>query len=204
MTLLQALIRPDRGENARRAEVARAANLLQVGEFQFLQLAYDEWRGREMPEALINRLFTAYMLHDQTPWWALRPPRPCAGRPGRPERGRPRLAQIRQELRSGAFQGRAALHRGRPPPGVAPGRDAVDRPPGRRRERLLPSALLHQEGTPGDGGRARSRERGENASLRPPGRRRFRHNHIFFNKLTDKTPASFVRKFAGIGCEFAG
>ena len=169
MTLLQALIRPDRGENARRAEVARAANLLQVGELQFLQLAYDEWRGREMPEALINRLFTAYMLHDQTPWWALRPPRPCAGRPGRPERGRPRLAQIRQELRSGAFQGRAALHRGRPPSGVSPGRDAVYRPPGRRRERLLPSALLHQEGTPGDGGRARSRERGENASIRLPG-----------------------------------
>lgn len=82
MTLLQAFIRPDREENARRAEVARAANLLQVGELQFLQLAYDEWRGREMPEDLINRLFTAYMLHDQTPWWALRPPRPCAGRPG--------------------------------------------------------------------------------------------------------------------------
>ncbi len=76
MTLLQALIRPDREENAWRAEVARAANLLQVGEFQFLQLAYDEWHGREMPEDLINRLFTAYMLHDQAPWWARR----CARR----------------------------------------------------------------------------------------------------------------------------
>lgn len=76
MTLLQTLIRPDREENARRAEVARAANLLQLGEFQFLQLAYGEWHGREMPEDIIDPLFTAYMLHDQVPWWARR----CARR----------------------------------------------------------------------------------------------------------------------------
>ena len=70
MTLLQTLIRPDREESAQRAEVARAANLLQVGEFQFLQLAYSRWHGEEMPEEVINRMFMAYMLHDQVPYWA--------------------------------------------------------------------------------------------------------------------------------------
>lgn len=70
MTLLQTLIRPDREESAQRAEVARAANLLQVGEFQFLQLAYSQWHGEEMPEELIDRMFMAYMLHDQVPYWA--------------------------------------------------------------------------------------------------------------------------------------
>ncbi len=70
MTLLQTLIRPDREEHTQRAEVAKAANLLQVGEFQFLQLAYSEWHGREMSEELINRLFMRYMLYDQTPYWA--------------------------------------------------------------------------------------------------------------------------------------
>ena len=69
-TFLQTLIRPDKEESAQRTEVAKAANLLQVGEFQFLQLAYSEWHGEEMPEELINNLFMSYMLHDQVPYWA--------------------------------------------------------------------------------------------------------------------------------------
>ena len=72
VTFFQTLIRPDREESAQRAEVAKAANLLQVGEFQFLQLAYSEWYGEEMSEELINQLFMAYMLYDQVPFWARR------------------------------------------------------------------------------------------------------------------------------------
>lgn len=64
------LIRPDREENPRRSEVARAANLLQIGEFQFLQLAYAEWFNEEMPEEVCNRLFMGYMLYDKVPHWA--------------------------------------------------------------------------------------------------------------------------------------
>ena len=70
VTFFQTLIRPDREESAQRAEVAKAANLLQVGEFQFLQLAYSKWHGEEMSEELINHLFMAYMLYDQVPYWA--------------------------------------------------------------------------------------------------------------------------------------
>ena len=70
MNFFETLIRPDKEENPERAEVGRAANLLQVGEFQFLQLAYYEWHGRDMPEALIDQLFTAYMVHDRVPAWA--------------------------------------------------------------------------------------------------------------------------------------
>ncbi len=69
-TFLQTLIRPDREESGQRAEVAKAASLLQVGEFQFLQLAYSEWHGEEMSEELINNLFMSYMLYDQVPCWA--------------------------------------------------------------------------------------------------------------------------------------
>ena len=71
MTLLKTLIRPDReDENDERAEVAKAANLLQVGEFQVLQLAFHDWHKRDMPEALIDRLFADYMLYGNIPFWA--------------------------------------------------------------------------------------------------------------------------------------
>lgn len=70
MSLLRTLIRPDREENAERAEVARAANLLQIGEFQLLQLAFREWFGRDIPPGETDRLFGAYMFHNQVPHWA--------------------------------------------------------------------------------------------------------------------------------------
>ena len=70
MNLWQTLLHPDREERGERGEVAEAANHLQVGEFQLLQLAYHEWYGSDMPEGLSHRLFTAYMLHDQVPHWA--------------------------------------------------------------------------------------------------------------------------------------
>ncbi len=47
-----------------------AANQLQVGEFQFMQLAYREWFGEDLPEALVSKLFKSYMLHNRVPHWA--------------------------------------------------------------------------------------------------------------------------------------
>ena len=64
------LMRPDREEDPERTVVAQAANILQVGEFQLLQLAYDDWYGRELSEAMTDRLFEAYMLHGEVPHWA--------------------------------------------------------------------------------------------------------------------------------------
>ena len=70
--LFQTLLKPDREDpgNADQAEVARAANILMVGEFQFLQLAYAEWHDEDLPPELIDRLFAAYMLHARVPHWA--------------------------------------------------------------------------------------------------------------------------------------
>ncbi len=70
MNFFQTLLRPDFEEEPDKALVARAANLVQVGEFQFLQLAYREWHGENMPEAMTDRLFAQYMLYDQVPAWA--------------------------------------------------------------------------------------------------------------------------------------
>ncbi len=65
----QTLLRPDREDEPERAQVARAANLLQIGEFQLLQLAYFEWHGREMTEAESDNIFHLYMIEGQvTPW----------------------------------------------------------------------------------------------------------------------------------------
>lgn len=72
MNFFETLIHPDREEleNAERVHVCRAANVLQVGEFQLLQLAYKEWFGEDLPEALVARLFSSYMLHNEVPHWA--------------------------------------------------------------------------------------------------------------------------------------
>jgi len=70
MTLLETLIRPDKEEEDDRSEVVRAANLLQVGEFQLLQLAFHDWHKRDMPDAIVDRLFTNYMMHSAVPFWA--------------------------------------------------------------------------------------------------------------------------------------
>ena len=70
MNLFKTLLRPDLEEAPDKAVVARAANLVQVGEFQLLQLAYREWHGRDLPEAMTGPLFRHYMLHDGVPAWA--------------------------------------------------------------------------------------------------------------------------------------
>lgn len=70
MQFIKTLVRPDREEDPERTVVARAANVLQVGEFQLLQLAYHDWYGQELPTALCDQLFQAYMLRGTIPTWA--------------------------------------------------------------------------------------------------------------------------------------
>ena len=69
-SFLRTLLRPDREEtNPEAAEVAQAANILQIGEFQLLQLAYRDWHSAELPETLTDKLFACYMLRKQVPHW---------------------------------------------------------------------------------------------------------------------------------------
>ena len=63
----QTLLRPDRDDDPLRAEFVRAANLLQIGEFQLLQLAYKAWFDRELGEAESHAVFRAYMLRGEVP-----------------------------------------------------------------------------------------------------------------------------------------
>ena len=72
MNFFETLLHPDREEleMGERMIVSSAANLLQVGEFQLLQLAYREWFNEDLPEALVARLFSSYMLRDEVPHWA--------------------------------------------------------------------------------------------------------------------------------------
>lgn len=70
MKLFETLIHPEREEDLNRTEIARAANELQVGEFQLLQLAYHHWHGTDMPAGMIHELFRAYMLDNKVPHWA--------------------------------------------------------------------------------------------------------------------------------------
>ena len=72
MNFFRVLINPEREETEfpDRKLIGSAANLLQVGEFQLLQLAYHQWHGQDLPEVLVSRLFTSYMLHHQVPLWA--------------------------------------------------------------------------------------------------------------------------------------
>jgi len=72
MNLFETLLHPDREELelGERTLVAKAANVLQVGEFQLLQLAYNAWYGCDMPRHLEERLFKTYMLKNEVPHWA--------------------------------------------------------------------------------------------------------------------------------------
>jgi len=70
--LWQTLLRPDQEEQQdhERTEIVRAANLLEIGEFQLLQVAYLEWFGAEMPDGMIDIVFQQYMVKSQVPHWA--------------------------------------------------------------------------------------------------------------------------------------
>lgn len=70
MNFLETLIRPDKEPKDARSDIVSAANLLQIGEFQFLQLAYKEWHDEELPKRLMDHLFKAYMFRGEVPPWA--------------------------------------------------------------------------------------------------------------------------------------
>lgn len=69
--LLATLMRPDHEDDPDRGTVIQAANILQVGEFQFLQLAYREWFGHDMPERDVDGHFRSFILKGHTPHWVL-------------------------------------------------------------------------------------------------------------------------------------
>ena len=67
--LLKTLIKPDWDENSKRSEILHAANLLQIGEFQLIQLAYKVWYGENLSEDKINNIFNEYMVSKIIPIW---------------------------------------------------------------------------------------------------------------------------------------
>ncbi len=67
--LLKTLIKPDWDDSPKRSEILHAANLLQIGEFQLIQLAYKGWYKKELPEDKINKIFSEYMVSGIIPIW---------------------------------------------------------------------------------------------------------------------------------------
>ena len=66
---LHTLIKPDWDDNLKRSEILSAANLLQIGEFQLIQLAYKVWYKENLPEDKINLIFEEYMIRGIIPIW---------------------------------------------------------------------------------------------------------------------------------------
>ena len=67
--LLKTLIKPDWDDNPKRSEILHAANLLQIGEFQLIQLAYKVWYREDLPEDKIDKIFSEYMITGIIPIW---------------------------------------------------------------------------------------------------------------------------------------
>ena len=67
--LVKTLIKPDWDDNLKRSEILHAANLLHVGEFQLIQLAYKSWYKEDLPEDKINKIFSEYMVTAIIPIW---------------------------------------------------------------------------------------------------------------------------------------
>ena len=63
------LIKPDWDDNPKRSEVLNAANLLQIGEFQLIQLAHKVWYKEDLHENKINKIFNEYMISKIIPIW---------------------------------------------------------------------------------------------------------------------------------------
>ena len=66
---IHTLIKPDWDNNPKRSEILDAANLLQIGEFQLIQLAYKVWYKENLPEDKINKIFEEYMIRAIIPIW---------------------------------------------------------------------------------------------------------------------------------------
>ena len=67
--LLKTLAKPDWDDNPTRSEILDAANLLHVGEFQLIQLAYKVWYREDLPEDKIDKIFSEYMVTGIIPIW---------------------------------------------------------------------------------------------------------------------------------------
>ena len=67
--LIKTLIKPDWDDTPKRTEILSAANLLQIGEFQLIQLAYKVWYSEDLPEEKINKIFGEYMYKGIIPIW---------------------------------------------------------------------------------------------------------------------------------------
>ena len=67
--LLKTLIKPDWDDNPKRSKILHAANLLHIGEFQLIQLAYKVWYKQDLPEEKINKIFSHYMISGIIPIW---------------------------------------------------------------------------------------------------------------------------------------
>ena len=67
--LVKTLIKPDWDDNPKRSEILHASNLLHVGEFQLIQLAYKAWYNEDLPEDKINKIFSEYMVTGIIPIW---------------------------------------------------------------------------------------------------------------------------------------
>ena len=68
-SLLKTLIKPDIDDSPKRSEILNAANLLHIGEFQLIQLAYKVWYKEDLPEEKINLIFSEYMITGIIPIW---------------------------------------------------------------------------------------------------------------------------------------
>ena len=67
--LLKTLVKPDWDDNPKRSEILNAANILQIGEFQLIQLAYKVWFREDLPENKINKIFEEYMIRGIMTIW---------------------------------------------------------------------------------------------------------------------------------------
>ena len=67
--LVKTLIKPDWDDDPKRSQILNAANLLEIGEFQLIQLAYKAWYKKDLPEDKINKIFSEYMVTGIIPIW---------------------------------------------------------------------------------------------------------------------------------------
>jgi hypothetical protein len=69
--LFKTLIKPDWDDNPKRSEIIQSANLLQIGEFQLIQLSYKAWYKKDLSEDKINKIFNEYMVDGIIPIWVI-------------------------------------------------------------------------------------------------------------------------------------
>ena len=70
MNFLETLLHPDRDDDPDRGEIVHSANLLQIGEFQLLQLAFAAWFERDMSEIESKEIFHDFMIRSRVRPWA--------------------------------------------------------------------------------------------------------------------------------------